>query len=428
MRNAVVIRSFLLSFVLLAFAHGSFGQIAISVSFGPPPLPIYEQPVCPAYGYIWTPGFWDYSDDYGYYWVPGTWVEAPQPGYLWTPGYWGWNGGAFIFHEGYWGEHVGYYGGIDYGYGYGGRGYEGGRWENGRFFYNTSVNRVNETIVHNTYRTTVVENNTTRVSYNGGTGGVEARPTAQEETYSKERHTGRVAAQNEHIQQARSNPELRASNNRGKPPIAATAKPGDFKGGVVAAKQAGGEYKAPPANASRNGNATRTGNEAPSGNEKRPATEARPENRPASNSEPRPENETRPATGTHPENRPTNNSEARSNTSGHAGEVQPHKYTPPNTGNSTTDRKYQQQQEKLATQQNQEHQRMQQQQEKQHQQAAKQNASEAQKQQMEQRHTQQTQQLEQKHAAQQEKMQQRQQPPPSASKPAEKRAPAEKPH
>jgi hypothetical protein len=428
MRNTGALRSFLLSFVLLAFTHGSFGQIAISVSFGPPPLPVYEQPICPAYGYIWTPGFWAYSDDDGYYWVPGTWVEAPQPGYLWTPGYWGWDGGVFIFHEGYWGEHVGYYGGINYGYGYGGRGYEGGRWDNGRFFYNTSVNRVNETIIHNTYRTTVVENNTTRVSYNGGAGGVEARPTAQEETYSRERHMGRVAAQNEHIQQARSNPELRASHNQGKPPIAATAKPGDFRSGAVAARQAGGAYKAPPANAARNDNATRTGSEAQSGKETRSATEARPENRPANNSEPRPGNETHPATGTRPENRPGNNSEGRSNTGGHAGEVQPHKYTPPNTGNSATDKRYQQQQEQLAAKQNQEHQRMQQQQEKQHQQAAKQNATEAQKQQMEQRHTQQTQQLEQKHAAQQEKMQQRQQPPPSTSKPAEKHAPTEKPH
>ena len=88
MRTAIIIRSLLFSFVLLAFSHASFGQIAISVSFGPPALPVYEQPICPDDGYIWTPGFWYYSDDDGYYWVPGTWVEAPQPGYLWTPGYW----------------------------------------------------------------------------------------------------------------------------------------------------------------------------------------------------------------------------------------------------------------------------------------------------------------------------------------------------
>jgi WXXGXW repeat (2 copies) len=381
----VVLRSLLFAFALLVLSHAAFSQVVISVSFGPPALPVYEQPVCPEDGYIWTPGYWAYDDDDGYYWVPGTWVEAPQPGYLWTPGYWGWDGGVFIFHEGYWGEHVGYYGGINYGYGYGGRGYEGGRWDNGHFFYNRSVNRVNETIIHNTYNTRIVESNTTRVSYNGGTGGIEARPTAQEETYSKERHVGRVAAQNEHIQQARSNPELRASTNQGKPPIAATAKPAEFKSGVVPARQAGGAYKAPPPNNARNGNA-------------RPATETRSENRPPAN---------RPAT---PEPKPNN----------HASELQPHTYTTPNTGSAATNKKYQQQQEQLAAKQNQEHQKLQQQQEKEHAQTTKKNANDTQKQQMEQRHTQQTQQLEQKHAAQQQKVEQHQ-PPPKESKPQEKR-------
>ncbi len=88
--------------------------------------------------------------------MPGTWVLAPQVGFLWTPGYWGWGGGAFFLHEGYWGPHVGFYGGINYGFGYGGVGYEGGRWNNGHFAYNTYVNRVNTTVIHNTYNTTIV--------------------------------------------------------------------------------------------------------------------------------------------------------------------------------------------------------------------------------------------------------------------------------
>jgi hypothetical protein len=168
------------------------------------------------------------------------------------------------------------------------------------------------------------------------------------------------------MQQARSNPEFRASTNQGKPPIAATSKPGDFKGGAVPAREAGAPYKAPER--------TATGNEA----------------------------------------RPANNSEAHTNASNHASELQPHKYTPTSSGNAATDQKYQQQQEKLASKQNQEHQKLQQQQEKEHQQVAKKNNSDAQKQQMEQRHTQQTQQLEQKHTSQQQKMQTQQQPHQSA--------------
>ena len=60
-------------------------------------------------------------------------------GVLWTPGYWGWGGSAFLWHEGYWGPHVGFYGGINYGFGYGGVGFFGGRWDGGHFAYNTAV-------------------------------------------------------------------------------------------------------------------------------------------------------------------------------------------------------------------------------------------------------------------------------------------------
>src|SRR5580658_8333797 len=39
----------------------------------PPPLPVCEQPLCPAEGDLWTPGYWAYAQE-GYFWVPGTWV------------------------------------------------------------------------------------------------------------------------------------------------------------------------------------------------------------------------------------------------------------------------------------------------------------------------------------------------------------------
>ena len=91
MRTFVVIRSLLFSVMLMALSAASFAQIGISVSFGPPALPVYEQPICPGDGFIWTPGYWAW-DGNDYYWVPGTWVEAPEVGFLWTPGYWGWGG------------------------------------------------------------------------------------------------------------------------------------------------------------------------------------------------------------------------------------------------------------------------------------------------------------------------------------------------
>src|SRR6201997_4575615 len=101
--------------------------VGISVRSGPPALPVYVQPPCPTEGYIWTPGYWAYGAA-GYYWVPGVWVAPPRVGVLWTPGYWGFGGGLYAWHPGYWGPHVGFYGGINYGFGYFGAGFAGGVW------------------------------------------------------------------------------------------------------------------------------------------------------------------------------------------------------------------------------------------------------------------------------------------------------------
>jgi hypothetical protein len=390
-----LVRLLLLSFVSLAASRGASAQIGvgISVNFGPPPLPVYEQPICPAAGYLWTPGYWAYDDEDGYYWVPGTWVEAPQVGFLWTPGYWGWNNGVYVWNEGYWGPEVGFYGGINYGFGYFGSGFGGGEWRGGSFFYNTAVVNVNTVNITNVYvNKTVIVNNDSHVAFNGGQGGIEARPSPQEEAYSHQTHTSPVASQMQHVQEARNNPQLRASANQGKPPIAATAKPGDFNTGTVAARKAGGKYNTPPPNAAR-GNGSRPGDE------------------------------NRSSTENHPEN----DTEAHPSTYTHASELQPQKSTPPNTGDAATDTKYQQQQDKLAAKQAQERQKLQQQQEKDHQQAAKKNFNDAQKQQMEQQHAQQTQQLQQKHTAQHQQLEQRQAPRQTASAP-DSRPPAERPH
>lgn len=225
-------------------------QVSISVNFAPPALPVYVQPPCPEDGNIWVPGYWAWDADYNdYYWVPGTWVPAPEPDYLWTPPYWGWSNGAFMFHDGYWATEVGFYGGVNYGYGYFGHGFGGGRWQNNHFYYNTAVMNVNTTIIRNVYvNRTVIVNNNVRVSYNGGQGGIQARPTQQEERVASIRHVPPSGPQEQRIQMARSNPEMRASANHGRPAVAATQRPTEFSGkGVVQARAAGAPYH-PPAN------------------------------------------------------------------------------------------------------------------------------------------------------------------------------------
>jgi hypothetical protein len=219
-----------------------------------------------------------------------------------------------------------------------------------------NINVVN---IHNVYNEHIDIRNNSHVSFNGGAGGIVARASAADEAAERDHHVGPIAAQNEHIQAARSNRDLRASVNQGRPSIAATSRPGDFHGSVVAAREAGGEYHAP---ANRGG------------------------------AEPRAENGGHAAV--HPNDLPPAERPAA-----------------PNTGNAKLDQKYQKQQQKLMNQQTKERVKLQQQQDKDHAQLAQKNANDAQKQQVEQRHAQQTQQLQQRHTTQTQSLQSRQAPP-----------------
>ncbi|MGH8093579.1 MAG: YXWGXW repeat-containing protein [Chthoniobacterales bacterium] len=199
----------------------SSAYVAVSVGIAPPAIPVYSQPLCPAAGYIWTPGYWAWGD-FGYYWVPGTWVLPPGIGYLWTPGYWAFSGGNYLFYNGYWGPSVGFYGGINYGYGYYGSGYYGGRWAGNTFSYNTAASRVNPRVITNTYvnREVVRNSRGPRPSFNGR-GGVQAKPTSQQLAAAKAPHVGPTSAQRSLVAAARNDPSLRSKNNKGRPTAAA---------------------------------------------------------------------------------------------------------------------------------------------------------------------------------------------------------------
>jgi hypothetical protein len=193
-------RALLITLLAVAYPAASFAGflgVGVTVGFAPPPLPVYVQPPCPAAGYIWTPGYWAYSaDDQDYYWVPGTWVLAPSFGWLWTPGYWGLIDAEYVWHEGYWGPHVGFYGGISYGFGYFGSGFVGGYWRDHDFYYNRSVTNVSNVNITNVYNRTVINNNSygSRPSFNGRNG-VEARPTHGDLLAAREPHRALTAAQ-----------------------------------------------------------------------------------------------------------------------------------------------------------------------------------------------------------------------------------------
>ena len=218
--------------LILAAAVGSWGAVFISATFGPPVLPVYVQPPSPGPGYLWTPGYWAWSSNFdNYYWVPGTWVMAPEPGLLWTPGYWGFSSGSYFWHSGYWGPVVGFYGGINYGWGYPGHGYYGGYWRGHDFYYNRAVNNINVTNVHYVYNQPVRTVTTSRVAYNGGPGGIQARATAEQAAAERQRHLDPTPAQLQHEQAARRDPAQFAGRNQGRPAVVATPRPGALTAG-----------------------------------------------------------------------------------------------------------------------------------------------------------------------------------------------------
>ncbi len=369
MRIARLIVLVLMAVSMLAIPVQSRAQVGvrISVQIGPPALPVYEQPVCPGYGYIWTPGYWAYGND-GYFWVPGTWVQAPV-GLLWTPGYWGWEDGSYVWYPGYWGPEVGFYGGVFYGFGYVGTGYEGGYWNHGALYYNRSVNNItNVTNITNVYNKTVVNNMTVNnVSYNGGHGGIAARPTSAEQAATRAPHTSPMAVQREHEHAASTNRAQFASVNQGKPGIAATARPAEFTGrGVVTAKMAAPYHRASSPASGRNS--------------AQPERSNRP-NDPAATPNPRPSNE-RPTMA-----RPDN----------HTGNVNPQ-----------LEQRHQQELQKLQQEQNQEQQRIQQKHQQEQQKIQQRGADQGKMQEIQQKQQQQMQQLEQKYAQQQQQLEQKQ--------------------
>ena len=238
MLNLTRVRDVLLA-CLLGASYSLFAQ-SISITIEPPPLPVCEQPPCPGDGYFWVPGYWAYGE-YGYFWVHGYWIVAPEPGLLWTPGYWGYAGSAYIWHGGYWGPRVGYYGGINYGFGYYGSGFHGGSWEGGAFHYNTAVWKVDPSVVGNTYVDRTVINNRTEIyshtSFNGP-GGNEARPTAEQEAAAHERRIDPTDRQRAYEENALHDPNQRYSVNHGHPNSPAETGAGEHH----EAEQHGGEH------------------------------------------------------------------------------------------------------------------------------------------------------------------------------------------
>ncbi len=236
---------FLLLCLALAWPAPGNAQMAVglTVSIAPPPLPVYADPPLPEDGYVFIPGYWAWGPA-GYYWVPGTWVLPPAPGLLWTPGYWALaaDGVSYVWYPGYWGPTVGFYGGVDYGFGYFGVGYVGGYWQDGFFVYNSEVHNFGRTHVSHMYGRDVPDQRgrTPRVGFAGeARGGVNARPSPDETRAAGEEHRPPRTVQTQHETQAATVKTAPLTVNHGTPRVAATQHPATFTGpGIVRAQPA----------------------------------------------------------------------------------------------------------------------------------------------------------------------------------------------
>lgn len=220
--------------------------------YAPPPQPAYTVSPAPYPNSQLVPGYWAWGPS-GYYWVPAYWTAPPAVGYSWTPGYWSYSNSAYIWMPGYWGPIVGFYGGINYGFGYFGTGFVGGYWSGSVYNYNTAVVNVNRTVIHNTYNRTVSRNATmkrSRVSFNGRHGGISARPTTAQ-LAARRLGAPVTSVQRSHQLAAAHNRSLLASVNHGHPRVAAVQKPirGTGHNGTLASAHRG----APTTTAHRNG-------------------------------------------------------------------------------------------------------------------------------------------------------------------------------
>jgi hypothetical protein len=74
--------------------------LVIEVPFAPPPLKDEVKTPCPALGYIWVAGYWDFIGGHNV-WRDGRWVQG-KIGYEYIRARYEWDGKAWQFHVPHW--------------------------------------------------------------------------------------------------------------------------------------------------------------------------------------------------------------------------------------------------------------------------------------------------------------------------------------
>ncbi len=180
----------------------------VVVDSEPPPLPDYDQPPVPGPDYVWTPGYWAWSDDEDdYYWVPGTWVLPPR--------------------EGLFGRRA---------IGPGQAAATSSTPAIGAMKSATTAVSITAMAMAATAMTAAIGTTATSfitassrgprsyVSFNGGKNGTQTHPTPQQKALSKQPHFAATALQKQNLTAASKDKTFFSKDNHGKPAVAATSK------------------------------------------------------------------------------------------------------------------------------------------------------------------------------------------------------------
>jgi len=78
---------------------GTSGRVYVRT--GPPPVRAEIVGVAPGPGYVWVPGYYNYSGR-DYVWVGGRWDRPPRARARWVPAHWERDGHGYYFVDGHW--------------------------------------------------------------------------------------------------------------------------------------------------------------------------------------------------------------------------------------------------------------------------------------------------------------------------------------
>ena len=87
------------SLLITSACAGARGRVYIRT--GPPPLRAEAVLVSPGPGYVWVPGYYQYTGA-GYVWVGGRYERPPRGRARWVPSHWERDRRGWYFVEGHW--------------------------------------------------------------------------------------------------------------------------------------------------------------------------------------------------------------------------------------------------------------------------------------------------------------------------------------